>query len=270
MNQCRYTSENGFVCNREVLEDCDLCFWHSSVYKMEDLTELLRKEALNGQGFYLRGLSLQNCELRGLDLRFSLWEGVQFRGVTLIDCNLDFSQWKDSSLENVNFKGCSMQGSMLKQSELKRITYSDSSWENAVLEDIDFESTAMTDLLIASVRLRRVILRRVDFTGTCFQSDRSIEERDYPEWHSCKLIDCLFGGLNLNFFTWENCEFTRTDFLDCSFRRNYFHLCRFYDCSFDGAESLSQECFALSEFNQNSLKNLKVVCPEMKIQSEEV
>jgi uncharacterized protein YjbI with pentapeptide repeats len=269
MDYCRYTSEDGIVCSREVSGDHTLCFWHSPVFKMDEVTQSLQKDAVNGQGFNLRGLSLENCELRSLDLRFSMWEGVQLKGVSLIDCKLDYSQWKDSCLENVSFSNCSFHGAILKRSEMKWLSYKDSSWENVYLEDIDFESTSLAGLLAASLRLKRVIMRRVDFSGCYFHSDRSIDERDYPVWNSCKLIDCLFGGLNLNFFSWENCEFTRTDFLDCSFRRNYFHLCRFYDCSFDGAESLSQECFALSEFNQNSLRNITVVCPEMQIKSEE-
>ncbi len=106
-------------------------------------------------------------------------------------------------------------------------------------------------------------LLQIDFSSSAFLTEESVEKRQYPKWRQTHILQCVLAGLELNFMTLHSCNVQKSSFLDCCFRRAWFHRTSFVDCEFDGSADLSQENFDGCELNARTFENLRVLVPEL-------
>jgi uncharacterized protein YjbI with pentapeptide repeats len=134
------------------------------------------------QGFGIRtsrmtGVTLQSCELHGLEARDVIFENCDLSGsdlsesrflrVELVGCRLSGAVLSMSRLKDVRMRDCKLDGVNLRMSESERVWISGSNMREADLYEATFRSSRILDCDLSASEFSKA-----DLSGTQLQGSR--------------------------------------------------------------------------------------------------
>ncbi|WP_308367692.1 MULTISPECIES: pentapeptide repeat-containing protein [unclassified Microbulbifer] len=181
-----------------------------------NMIEVLEK--IYRQGWTVRGLVVESCDLKMSNFQSMRADGLQLAGIDLTDSNLSNVHWRNCRLRNVCVEDSSFRDGVLRLCTLESVQASNADFSRAVFENskacgcifdnADFAEVSLVDSDFSRASLRNVNFQRASASGACF---RGADLRGAKLCHA-DLEDVDFRGADLTGASLESANLQGADF----------------------------------------------------------
>ncbi len=152
-----------------------------------------------------------------------LFEGMDFRGIRMIDCTMIGSNFKNANLEGSDFRGSDLADSNFTNADLSRANFTNCNLFNAVLTDAVVEGTNFAGADFSNAQFGD--LSKAITTGATFKSDERVRMTDQEILRRIREGQKMFFNINAS----------NSDFSDADLRGVTFKSCNLHYVWFRGA-----------------------------------
>ena len=150
----------------------------------------------NFSGIYFRGESLDNADLRDINLSGSDLGDTELCNVNLSKANLSGSSLCEVSWEKVNFSYAQLRGAVLDNISLFKCNFTKANLNEANLieswvEGCNFDGATLTGAMLGLATFTKVSCRNATFDGAYFAGENCFENSDLTG-ASFKACDFIF------------------------------------------------------------------------------
>ncbi|WP_068545400.1 pentapeptide repeat-containing protein [Thalassotalea crassostreae] len=192
-DRCLYCDPDGYQCN-EPQTDSGLCYWHDPMIIKNNKDDVKNLEAHAKNGGMLRGISLKNADLSGIDLvnhhhknGYDLSHADLYRanlsGAHLFSINFEHASLMKANLTNTNLhcanlKNCNLLGCIWNNTKIKKLNIGDKLVQEVQAKKAvkDFDLVLAHDLYEQSEEIYRDLRKHSEREGIFTLSGRFIQK----------------------------------------------------------------------------------------------
>jgi len=170
----------------------------------------------SGRSFSRKTVKNVDCsglELPGVDLRFTILDGVKFTEANLTGARFENAMVQNSDCTKACLDGATLQGAL-------------------------FAKVVFAEASLAKVSCRRAVFREADFT----KADLSGAVMRLVQADKCKFIESNLADADLSLMVFAGCDLSKAFFRNATLRKVVFRACQCDDADFAGA-TLPQSAF---------------------------